>query len=138
MPKKQSKLVENFQIFGGLAFFILLIFSSISYLLDDSPSLVFVQQELKRNGAIKILKVFDRSEHIEGYGRHRTLKYTYRGFRIEKELELKGEKVLHRIEGSIRCYPEYRSWNPLSGETEEDFCQFHVDKRTPLTEELKP
>ena len=124
--------MEKLKVILGLAFILMIPVFLVIYYLDESPSLEFCEQYLTQHGASKIVKIFDRFEKVSRSGRYSKLEYTYRSFEIEKNIDSNGEKIPHLLKGQIRCYPDFRTWNPFDSEKEEDFCNMQELSREPI------
>jgi len=128
--------METIKLLGYAAFAVIFFayvgFMSVEYFLDDTPTEGFTRAQVEKRGATKIIKIFDRFEKSEGYGRQKIVLYNYRSFHIEKDLELNGQKIPHRINGQVRCYPDSRTFLPFDSEPEETYCQYHELERFSL------
>ena len=126
---------DTLQAVMGLFAFIIIGFLLVEYYFDDTPTEQFTKEQLEKKGATKIINIFDRSEKSKGWGRQKVVLYNYRGFNIEKNIEINGKKVPHKVNGQIRCYPDFRTWNPFDSEPQETYCQYHEINRSPIKQD---
>ena len=117
----------------------MLVFLAVCFACQSStPSLAFTQDLLKEK-QFEQVQTFEIFEKVVGSGKSRTLLYSYRSFKAEKNFTEKGETQRFHVEGQIRCYPEYKPWSALVVDVpERDYCRLEVLNKTPLTKETPP
>ena len=139
--KKESKINRLTKIVFSFIVRIVIVLALIEgvffNLIDDTPTLEFTRSMLDKKGAKKTIRISNRAQMKKTVLKRSVLKYSYRTFVIERDIKIKGEMILHQVNGEVRCYPEYRSYNPFSAQTENDFCSYHELKRQRLTKEVK-
>ena len=99
---------------------------------DDTPTEEFIKVLVKKNGATKVLHIYDRFKVSVGSGgRSKKIVYTYRAFDIEKDVDLNGKIIHQLVHGQVRCYIELQTWNPFDTEPQENYCRYHELRQTP-------
>ena len=115
----------------GVVFIILLlafvVFSSLRECsvgtLVDIPTQDFSEWVLRKQGAVKVLKISPIPlEKYSSSSRRSKVDYSFRSFVIYKRGG-RNQKDLYRIEGEIRCYPKLRTLNPFDQERQSDYCK---------------